>query len=265
MKRTMVRSCIFTAAVLVLPGCLAINAVLGVMGFLGTGPIQMAGTVYSVTEYSYEYAVNDKTPDEVIEDKLDWLLLPEEDPGITGYAKAFRKSVMSPPMADVDPEVRLADSSLGTSKSITLEPQPAVLEPVMTASMARSIKKNAARPVMAKRQKRVAKKTPRSAVVAKKTAPARKPKHQYIVRETDPLLERLDRLENVFRQAEAIALSAPESGLKLSVEFDGTAPEAHGVSGSWSIRHTIMEHGPSVPTDKMTNADNSPQSGLTVS
>jgi hypothetical protein len=70
MKKTLCRSCLFTASLLVLPGCLVINAALSIAGLLGSGPIEYAGTAYSVGEYAYQYAVNDKTPDEVVEEKL---------------------------------------------------------------------------------------------------------------------------------------------------------------------------------------------------
>jgi len=255
MKWKLCRSCILTAAALVLPGCLAINAVLGVMGYLATGPAQLAGTIYSVTEYTYEYAVHDKTPDEVIEDKFSWLLLPEEDPEISGYAKAFKKSVLSPPMADVDPEVQLADSTLGASPSITLIPgKSQVSSSVMQASLKLTPKTKtaAAKPQRIQRQRRTVKESSpvTSAIVT--STPTFAPQHEYVERETDPLLVKLDRLEQTFRQAESIVSNEPSQGLLLSVQPNDAEQSEQGISGSWSIRHGLMQHTPIVSPDSIT-------------
>lgn len=53
-------------------GCLAaIGPLLSLGGAVTAAPVvQVAAMGYSVGEYTYEYTVNDKTPDEVIEDKV---------------------------------------------------------------------------------------------------------------------------------------------------------------------------------------------------
>lgn len=54
-----------------LSGCAVIGPLLSVGGMAGLAPLQYASIAYTVGEYSYEYAANDKTPDEVIKDKID--------------------------------------------------------------------------------------------------------------------------------------------------------------------------------------------------
>ena len=250
MKWKLCQSCIFTAAVLVLPGCLAINAVLGVLGYFGTGPIQLAGTAYSISEYTYEYAVNDKTPDEVIEEKFAWLLLPEGDLEISGYARATRKSGISPPMDDIAPEMQLAKSPMEASQAVPLTPGKQKNEPaLMTASLMPSpqIKPAATKPGRVEHQRNIVKKTVAvSAVsIAKVVIPKSTPQHTYVDRETDPLLAKLDRLELTFRQAEDIVSKEPSQGILLSAQSYPTPMAEQGISGSWSIRHRLMERPPS--------------------
>jgi len=251
MKRILLRSCILTAGLLVLPGCLAINAVLGVMGFLGSGPIQLAGTVYSVSEYTYEYAVNDKTPDEVIEDKLSWLMTPDETPELAGYAKAFRKSATA--MADTSPETVVADASPNTWKSLTLAAPKRESTPVVTAALrpVPETKTAAQSRRIRQRPEIIASETviPGPVPAAENTPQRPAVVHTYVERETDPLLARLNKLEQGFRQAEAIAANQHESGVRLSVDPDATPVGSQGINGSWSIRHRVMEHAPATPID----------------
>lgn len=54
-----------------LSGCAVVGPLLSVGGMAGLAPLQYASIAYTVGEYSYEYAANDKTPDEVIEGKID--------------------------------------------------------------------------------------------------------------------------------------------------------------------------------------------------
>lgn len=54
-----------------LPGCAVVGPLLSVGGMAGLAPLQYASTAYTVGEFSYEYAVNDKDPSEVIERKID--------------------------------------------------------------------------------------------------------------------------------------------------------------------------------------------------
>ena len=53
----------------ILPGCMVFSAAVGVGVYALGGPAQYAGTALSLAEYSYELAVNDKTPDTVLKDK----------------------------------------------------------------------------------------------------------------------------------------------------------------------------------------------------
>ena len=53
-----------------LPGCAVVGPLLSVGSFIGAAPLQYASAVYTVGEYTYEYAANDKDPSEVIEGKI---------------------------------------------------------------------------------------------------------------------------------------------------------------------------------------------------
>lgn len=54
-------------------GCALVGPVLTAGSFTLGGPVQYASTVWSIGEYAYEYAANDKAPDEVIQGKFDAL------------------------------------------------------------------------------------------------------------------------------------------------------------------------------------------------
>lgn len=54
----------------ILPGCMVVGAAVSVGGYALGGPAQYVGTAFSLAEYSYELAVNDKTPDLVLKDKV---------------------------------------------------------------------------------------------------------------------------------------------------------------------------------------------------
>ncbi len=70
-----------------LPGCAVVGPLLSVGGMAGLAPLQYASTVYTVGEFSYEYAVNENDPGEVIQAKIDNVLsgevfmLPDYIPG----------------------------------------------------------------------------------------------------------------------------------------------------------------------------------------
>lgn len=70
-----------------LPGCAVVGPLLSVGGMAGLAPLQYASTVYTVGEFSYEYAVNENDPGEVIQAKIDSVLsgeafmLPDYIPG----------------------------------------------------------------------------------------------------------------------------------------------------------------------------------------
>jgi len=53
-----------------LPGCAVVAPLLSVGGLAGLAPLQYASTAYTVGEFTYEYAANDKDPSEVIEGKI---------------------------------------------------------------------------------------------------------------------------------------------------------------------------------------------------
>ncbi|MBI9081404.1 MAG: hypothetical protein JEY79_16885 [Pseudodesulfovibrio sp.] len=248
MKRSLSRNCILTAAVLVLPGCLAINAALGILGYLGSGPAQVAGAVYSVSEYTYEYAMNDKTPDEVMLEKISWFIPQEAPPDMSSHAKVIEKPTLSLPAADVKTKVQLTNSVSGVRRARLpiFEKQPEML-PKLTASLTLSRQKTTAvsKPKKVQRQRRVKKQSNPALVIAKRNQAV--PASQ-VVREwkTSPLLTRLDKLELAFRQAENIVSGRPSQGLLLSVQSDGADLPGQGISGSWSIRHHLMNHGPTI-------------------
>jgi len=60
-----------------LPGCAVVGPLLSMGGLAGLAPLQYASTVYTVGEFSYEYAANDKDPGELIEAKIDAFLTGE--------------------------------------------------------------------------------------------------------------------------------------------------------------------------------------------
>lgn len=91
----------------VLPGCAVVGPLLSVGGLVGLAPLQYASTAYTVAEFSYEYAANDKDPSEVIEAKIDSVLtgkafeLPEFMPGYdapeqTGETMVAQADVRTP-------------------------------------------------------------------------------------------------------------------------------------------------------------------------
>jgi len=242
MKKTIVRSCIFSAIVLVLPGCLAINAILGVVGFMTTGPIQYAGTAYSIGEYTYEYAVNDKTPDEVIEEKLTLLMPVEEAPQLAGYAKAFRKSVMSPPLIEEDSAVQLAQASP--------EPVPTVV-PTRFKQTPTVVAHQATIPILRIAAVPVVKSAPARMPIVQASISRPTPRHTYIERDTDPLLAKLSRLEQTLNQAERMAAREPEQGVRFSVPSYEDGQIENGINGSWSIRHTVMQPNPGPSQDSV--------------
>ncbi|WP_321513436.1 hypothetical protein [uncultured Pseudodesulfovibrio sp.] len=53
-----------------LPGCAVVGPLLSLGGFAGLAPLQYISTAYTIGEFSYEYAANDKDPGEVIEGKI---------------------------------------------------------------------------------------------------------------------------------------------------------------------------------------------------
>ena len=54
-----------------LSGCAVVGPLLSLGGAIGLAPLQYASTVYTIGEFTYQYAANDKTPAQVIREKID--------------------------------------------------------------------------------------------------------------------------------------------------------------------------------------------------
>lgn len=249
MRWTLLRNCLFTTSVLTLSGCLVINAALSTLGLLGSGGLEYASTVYSVAEYTYEYAANDKTPDEVIEDKLAWLILPDEE--ATMVAKTRHPS--HPSMTSDRPDLHLLAQQRAPVRTVRRKAAHSMNTPVMTASLSHKPKKAAAAKPKQARQQQVDQEQKIPAIATALHTDKISPPHQYIERDANPLQTRLDKLELAFAQAERMAAHSTTSGMKLSVQPDGRAPENQGINGSWSIRHTLMQAGPMAAADSTPN------------
>lgn len=57
-----------------LPGCAVVGPLLSMGGMVGFAPLQYVSTVYTVGEFTYEYAANGNDPGELIELKIDNVL-----------------------------------------------------------------------------------------------------------------------------------------------------------------------------------------------
>ncbi len=272
-----IRNCILTTAVLVLPGCLAINALLGVAGFLTTGPIQYAGTVYSVGEYAYEYAVNDKTPDEVIGEKFAWLTEPDVEPRMEGHGRTLAKAAIlnTPPPMDLSTQnARTADAKPTRLKTLHLtpgeiaSPMIASLRPTpQTIPEARIVQTDmpsvskASSPITSTREKQKptipqqvnsAPSLPQVPIQAKVSQPTTS--HEYVERTPDPLMVKLDRMEHSLAQAEQLIDHTPADGIRYSVPTQETGQTETTLSGSWSIRHTLMQSTPAPAMEAVNEA-----------
>ena len=264
-------------ALTVLPGCLAINAALGVFGVLGPPAAQLAGAAYTVAEYSYEYGANDRTPDEVFLAKFDWLLEDGDEPDPAAFAGALSAAIPGPQIADGPlPTLTVADAGnqigpLGepvvrpntrqTARPFTVARTQRSARPTIKAVPAETERE----PVPVRHAERGRTPVAKAAVVAvvrepARTAPPRKtaPVHTYVSHAPNPLQARLDRLENGLAQAEALYLSEASDGVRLSVPPCDGAPCAQGVNGGHSLRLPIMR---SVPETLPAQDQDRPQSG----
>lgn len=237
-------------ALTVLPGCLAINAALGVLGAMGPPAAQLAGAAYTVAEYSYEYGAHDRTPDEVFLAKFDWLLDDGDEPDPSALAGAL-SAVVPGPQADVAPRpiVVAADAAAPAGPRARPGFTHAARPVAETGRPVRLVKK--ATPVAAASKaapvKRIAKPPARPIVrQPDQAAPVRRttPVHHYAVHAPDPLLARLDRLESSLAQAEALYLAETADGLRLSVPPCDGDPCAQGVNGGYSLRLPVMYSAP---------------------
>lgn len=222
---------------------------LGVMGFLTSGPLQYAGTAYSVGEYTYQYAVNDKTPDEVFTEKLSWLMPSENDPTMAGYAKALKSAVLTDPHHVPDSRIQLADNTephLGHTSVATLpyvipetaRPRRADPSSIEDKERPTAMALRLNRPSEQKKNKTgkqlassVQADTPRS------IRPEIEPK-------SDPLYEKMERLDEEYRQNKRLVSVNPDWNVRGSVSTGPLGQPGAGISGSWSIRHRLMQSPP---------------------
>lgn len=239
-----------TVLVLILPGCVIINAVLGVAGLMTSGPLQYAGAVYSVGEYTYEYAVNDKTPDEVIADKVAWLLNDEGETVQVAQAPnakpELKRQPASAPALTAENGLSLASAALPVPLGLTrsrarLAPEPAPIARPVAAETPRPLGRREAAAVITMKKMQV-RPSPSPAVVEKAaTGPTKL--HTYVFRESDPLLERMTRMEQGLAQAERMLDRDPAQGVRCSLPAMDFG-EADGINGAWSIRHDVMQPSP---------------------
>lgn len=69
-KKAVSRVLAVLAIASLMSGCAVVGPILSIGGMAGLGPLQYASMAYTAGEFSYEYAANDNTPDEVIENKI---------------------------------------------------------------------------------------------------------------------------------------------------------------------------------------------------
>jgi len=254
MRSTLCRNCLGLLALPLLSGCLLVNAFLGVAGLVGTGPIQYASTAYSVGEYAYQYAVNDKTPDEVIEEKLAFFIGPFDDEGEaaevtqlaqlgTRESKSIAHTALGTESSTVFPTHSLAPVDVKTTPN-TVKPTPIDLAAAPTPSPRKLVPLPAPRRIVAAHAAPVRPARPRPKAATGPVRPAPSPSVPAAVApqpvETDPVLARMHRLERCLADAERIALARPENGLRLPVATEDAGQTAPEMSGGWSIRHPVM-------------------------
>ncbi|EGB15350.1 hypothetical protein DND132_2145 [Pseudodesulfovibrio mercurii] len=251
MNHASYRRLLLLGALTLLPGCLAANAALGVFGLMGPPVAQLAGAAYTVAECSYEYGVNDRTPDQVFLAKFDWLLEDGEgnEPAPAAFAGALRRTVDGPTQADAPQAVAVAKAAPKTGNRTGPVAEP-VAEPVAVAATI-PVKNHTVAPKRAVAAVAPARPVPnRIAPVPRRTVPA----HTYVVHEPDPLLARLDRLESGLAQAERLYLSRSEVGLRLSVPPCDGDPCAQGVNGGSSLRLPVTYTAPAMDSFSTTSS-----------
>lgn len=217
-----------------LSGCLMLSALFGASSFVLTGPAQYIGTVYSVGEYTYEYAVNDKTPDMVIKDKLAWLT-PEKRtaPGMTVrlaqqenvHVTAASLPLPAEPVSIAQPLVRKQPPRLHLAAT-TL-----VATPTRTGQTAKHTHDE-------QRLKKSIGKTLSTATNAPLATHAKPALRLATAPEPPPArLIQLQRMESSFHAADHYLDSGTEeNSVRISLPS-----ERHpgGINGSWRIRHRI--------------------------
>lgn len=263
-RLTVLRHLLPGVGLLFLPGCLAINALFGGIGLIASGPIQYVGTAYTIGEYAYEYAANDRNPAEVLGERITLLTSPEQWPG--EMAAHMRKP---PPeqvhVAEARPprpasrtipapetrQIRIADASEipFTRRSVIRKHTP--IRPMPEAKPLRRFpnmpdtRRMASLPAPAKV-------SPSASMSSRKPRPSMtkppRPSSPRTIRNApanapDPLLARLNRLQQSFHQAEALAEQQGGPGIRIQVGPKNTP----GLNGAWSIRHSLMQHPPGPP------------------
>jgi hypothetical protein len=254
-------------ALSVLPGCLAINAALGVLGAMGPPAAQLAGAAYTVAEYSYEYGAHQRTPDEVFMAKFDWLTDDGDEPDPAAFAGALSAAMPGPQVMDASrPMVAVADA--GDVLGPVARPNAAPIAGPISVTRAERPVKRVEQPTPATRKAAPAKRAPEARMqVAEvparpaaresvRTASVRRtvPIHTYVAHAPDPLLARLNRLENGLAQAEALYLSDSADGLRLSVPPCDGDPCAQGVNGGSSLRLPVTHRVPATSTASAPSA-----------
>jgi hypothetical protein len=247
----------------------------GVLGLVTSGPAQYAGTAYTVGEYTYEYAVNGKTPDTVLGEKFAWLTRDEPQPTVI-LAEASQEgapphgptpAAATPLMADGADSLTLRpghgappETDRYDTVSLTADGGPAAGRPALPASpRARTAP---ARPAAATVTVAAAKRTPAAAeatteaaavepAASSRASAATAPRSGIInsFSGTDSLAARMDRMESTLAQAERILLREPDQGViyPASRNDDPRGSDTAGISGEWSIRHPVMQPGPGQP------------------
>ncbi|ADU61241.1 MAG: hypothetical protein KUA35_01220 [Pseudodesulfovibrio sp.] len=232
-----------------LSGCLAVNAMFGVLGLVAPGPIQYAGTAYTVGEYTYQYAVNDKTPDEVLGDKFAWLMGDDAaEPGQPDTEIMLAQA--GPPDSTDAPAVQAALTPPVSRTTAMPLPDAAVVLAANAPSpdpMVMPLARPADRPADRRADR------PARPEATTRSVPAMPPAMVAAVRPghvPDPLAARLDRMESALAQAEQMSLREPDQGVRYAASAWEAGPAANGrdgqergagVSGAWAIRHPVMQ------------------------
>ena len=244
MKPKLLATLCLLAGLTSLSGCLAINAALGLFSFIGPPAAQLAGAAYTVTEYSYEYAANDRTPDQVMLAKIDWLIGADEES--VPARKPFREVALASPRTHVPALLQSDRPDLEPLFELASHPVMAagftvVAEETETAAVETPVRVRA-----------VAQPTGLEEAVVVVAAEPEIPVRAYVYRLADPLMNRMNRMESGLPQAEAMLLSQGD-GLRLSMPCPDGEPCSLGVSGSWSIRHPVMAPAPVQSTGSGTH------------
>lgn len=264
MSHPPIRRCLTAALLAALPaslaGCLALNAAFGVLGLVATGPVQYAGTAYTVGEYAYHYAVNDMTPVEVFEDKFAWLAgTPPGQPDSRPIPPS-----MEPPAVELADAGAIAPAAMAATTT-TAEERPVRKTPLPAQPSAPTAAPESAstpQPVMAASRAPVRPVVPRTMDEGRDReagpdasgAPAAVVTAQASPSLRDPLAARLDRLESSLAQAERMYLRNEGQGVRCAASTAERRGDEAGVSGTGLVRHPVMRHGPAPVASLNTDA-----------